>query len=68
VIVLGRKTLFNTMGTPDIFKVGLFVVTLILLWKFKNLPEPLIVLASAVLGLICYPLLAHWIYRTGGVP
>jgi chromate transporter len=59
VIVLGRKTLFNTMGTPDLFKVGLFAVTLVLRWRFKKLPEPLIVLAAAVLGLLCYPLMTH---------
>jgi chromate transporter len=60
VIVLGRKTLFNAQGMPDVFKIGLFAVSFVLLWKFKKLPEPLIVLAAAVLGLLCYPLIAHW--------
>jgi chromate transporter len=59
VIVLGRKTLLGPHGVPDFFKVGLFVVTVVLLWRFKKLPEPLIVAAAAVLGLICYPLLVH---------
>jgi chromate transporter len=28
----------------------------LLLWKFKKLPEPVIVLAAAILGLLIYPL------------
>lgn len=31
-------------------------VTLVLLWRFKKLPEPLLVLAAAVIGLGLYPL------------
>lgn len=51
VIVLGRKSLI------DIPTVLIAVVSLGLLWHFKKkLPEPLLVLAAAVLGLIIYPL------------
>jgi chromate transporter len=58
-IVLGRKTLLGPHGIPDFFKLALFAVTIILLWSFKKLPEPLVVAAAATLGLIFYPLLAH---------
>ncbi len=59
VIVLGRKTLLGSNGTPDFFKIGLFSITVVLLWRFKKLPEPLVVVAAALLGLICQPLLSQ---------
>ena len=48
VIVLGRRTI------TDIPTAVLAVLTLILLWKIKKIPEPLIVLGAAVIGLIVY--------------
>lgn len=51
VIVLGRRSLI------DIPTVLIAVVTLALLWKFKQkLPEPVIVAIAAVVGLVIYPL------------
>jgi chromate transporter len=51
VIVLGRKSLV------DIPTVVIALVSLGLLWQFKKkLPEPLLVLAAAVVGLLVYPL------------
>lgn len=51
VIVLGRKSLV------DLPTVLIALVSLGLLWHFKKkLPEPLLVLMAAVLGLIIYPL------------
>jgi chromate transporter len=38
---------------------GLAVATAALLWKFKKLPEPLIVLAAAVIGLLLHPLMTR---------
>ena len=35
------------------------VAAMVLLWKFKKLPEPVVVAAAAVLGLIVFPLLRH---------
>jgi chromate transporter len=58
VIVLGRRTIFGDSYTPDVFKVLLLVTTVGLLWKFKKVPEPAIVLGAALLGLIVYPLWA----------
>ncbi|MEA5464837.1 chromate transporter [Leptothoe sp. PORK10 BA2] len=51
VIVLGRRSLV------DIPTIAIAVITLILLLTFKKkLPEPLIVIVSAVIGLVIYPL------------
>ncbi|NJL36463.1 MAG: chromate transporter [Leptolyngbyaceae cyanobacterium RM2_2_4] len=51
VIVLGRRSLV------DIPTTAIAVITLVLLLVFKKkLPEPLIVIASAVIGLVIYPL------------
>lgn len=51
VIVLGRRSLV------DIPTIAIAIVTLMLLLIFKKkLPEPLIVLVSAVIGLVIYPL------------
>jgi chromate transporter len=58
VIVLGRQTLFERGWTPDWVKIGLCAVTLIILIYVKRIPEPLIILAAALAGLVLYPL-AH---------
>jgi chromate transporter len=55
VVVLGRRTLLHD-GTPDPLQLLLFAATLGLLWKFKKLPEPLIVVAAGLIGLVAYPL------------
>ncbi len=57
VIVLGRRTIFGDTWTPDIFKIAVMLVTLAILWSGKKIPEPLIVLAAALAGLVAYPLL-----------
>jgi chromate transporter len=57
VVVLGRRTVFENNWQLDWFKATLVVVTALLLWRFKKIPEPVLVLAAAVLGLIAYPLL-----------
>ena len=48
VIILGRRTI------TDIPTVLLALVTLLLLWRWKKIPEPLIVLGAAVIGLVVY--------------
>ncbi|MHB8628222.1 MAG: chromate transporter [Aggregatilineales bacterium] len=52
-VVLGRRSI------TDISTTLIFLVTLGLVWKVKKIPEPLIVLGAAVLGLIIYPLVQH---------
>ncbi|MBI3464888.1 MAG: chromate efflux transporter, partial [Planctomycetes bacterium] len=58
VVVLGRRTLFENGWWPEIPKVILLLATVALLWKFKKLPEPLIVMGAAIIGLIVYPLVS----------
>jgi chromate transporter len=57
VVVLGRRQLFTDGLTPDWYKLLLFAATVVLLWRFKKLPEPVIVLAAAAIGLVVYPML-----------
>lgn len=54
-VVLGRRTIFNSNWTPEIPKLILLVMTVVLLLRFKKLPEPFIVLGAAIIGLILYP-------------
>jgi chromate transporter len=56
VIVLGRRTLLTDGWSPDIGKLILFAVTLALLMRFKRLPEPVIVIGAALVGLVAFPL------------
>ena len=57
VVVLGRRTLFAGSWAPEAPKLIIFGATTLLLWRFKRLPEPLLVVAAALIGLIIYPLL-----------
>src|SRR5713101_1037518 len=51
VIVLGKRSI------TDIPTIAICLVTLLLLWKVKKLPEPVIVVLSAITGLVVYPML-----------
>jgi len=51
VIVLGKRSI------TDIATIAICLVTLLLLWKVKKLPEPVIVALAAVAGLILFPML-----------
>jgi len=51
VIVIAQRSI------TDAVTAALAIVTAALLWRFKKLPEPLIVLAAAGLGLLLYPLM-----------
>jgi chromate transporter len=53
VVVLGRRTII------DIPTILLALVTLILLWRWKKIPEPFIILGAAFIGLIVYSALHH---------
>lgn len=57
VIVLGRRTIFGDAWSPDVGKVALFAATLALLALGKRIPEPYIVLAAGLIGLLVHPLL-----------
>ena len=51
VIVLGQRSIVD--GATAL----LAVLTAAVLWRFKKLPEPLVVLVAAVVGLLVYPLM-----------
>lgn len=53
VIVLAKRSII------DLPTVLIALVTTILLWKFKNLHELVIIAAASLIGLIVYPLLYH---------
>lgn len=50
VIVLGKRSV------TDAPTIAILAITVLLLWKFKKLPEPLIVAAAAAAGLVLYPM------------
>ncbi|MBI1929087.1 chromate transporter, partial [Candidatus Poribacteria bacterium] len=51
VIVLGRRSLV------DLPTALIAVATYLVLWKTKKVPEPILIVLSAVLGLVLYPLI-----------
>jgi chromate transporter len=55
VVVLGRRTIFGPDLRLDWFKAALAVATVLVLLRFKKVPEPVIVFAAAIIGLIAYP-------------
>jgi chromate transporter len=50
VVVLGKRSI------TDIPTIAMLLITILLLWKVKKLPEPVIVAVAAVAGLVVYPL------------
>ncbi|WP_207003351.1 chromate transporter [Trinickia mobilis] len=50
VLVIAKRSLI------DIPTVAVAIVTVLLLWRFKKLQEPVIVVAAALFGLVVYPL------------
>jgi len=57
VVVLGRRTLFPEGSQLDWFKVGVMLTTLAVLTSGRRVPEPVLILLSAMIGLVAYPLL-----------
>ncbi len=53
VIVIGQRSV------SDWITATMAVVTAAILWRFKKIPEPIIVAAAAVIGLVVHPLLTH---------
>lgn len=51
VIVIAKRSII------DIPTVALAIATVLLLWRFKKLQEPVIVVAAALFGLVVYPLI-----------
>jgi chromate transporter len=53
VIVLAQRSI------SDWITAALALVTVAVLWRFKKIPEPVIVLVAAVIGLVVHPLMAR---------
>ncbi len=53
VVVLGRRTV------TDLPTLALALITLVVLWRWKKLPEPFIVMGAALIGLVVYAALHH---------
>jgi chromate transporter, chromate ion transporter (CHR) family len=53
VIVIGQRSI------TDWITAALALVTVAVLWRFKKVPEPAIVLVAAFIGLVVHPLLIH---------
>jgi chromate transporter len=49
VVVLGERSVI------DLTTAGLCAASLAILWRFKNVPDPVIVMAAGVVGLFIYP-------------
>jgi chromate transporter len=57
VIVLGKRTIFGDGWSPDFFKVAVMSATVGVLASGKKIPEPLLVVVAALVGLVAFPLL-----------
>jgi chromate transporter len=55
--ITGAAIVLAKRSIVDVPSAILACVTLLLLWKFKQLQEPIIVAGAAIVGLIAYPLL-----------
>ncbi|MBE7419508.1 MAG: chromate transporter [Ideonella sp.] len=51
VLVIGQRSITDGVTAT------LAVVTVVVLWRFRKIPEPLIVLAAAIIGLVVHPLM-----------
>lgn len=53
VVVIGQRSI------TDWITATIAIATAAILWRFKKLPEPIIVIVSAVIGLVVHPLVTH---------
>jgi chromate transporter len=53
VIVLGQRSI------SDWVTAAMTVFTVVVLWRFKKVPEPAIVLVAALVGVVAHPLMTH---------
>lgn len=53
VVVIGQRSI------TDWITAALALATAFVLWRFKKVPEPVIVVVAAVIGLVVHPLLTH---------
>lgn len=53
VIVLGKRSL------TDAYTVGIALLTALVLWRFKKVPEPIIILVAALVGILLRTVINH---------
>jgi chromate transporter len=53
--IAGAAVVIAQRSIVDLTSVGIALVTMGLIWKVKRLPEPVIVVAAALVGLLFYP-------------
>jgi chromate transporter len=54
VVIIAKRTIV------DVPTALIAVATIILLWRFRKLQEPVVIAAAAILGLVIHPLLSAW--------
>ena len=57
--ITGAVILIGQRSITDWVTAALALVTVAVLWRFKKIPEPVIVLVAALIGLVVHPLLIH---------
>jgi chromate transporter len=57
--ITGAVILIGQRSITDWVTAALALVTVAMLWNFKKIPEPVIVLVAALIGLVAHPLLIH---------
>jgi chromate transporter len=57
-VVAAAATVLGQRSIVDLPTAALFLSTAAVLWRFKKLPEPVVVLAAAFIGLVAYPFIA----------
>ena len=63
-VLVGTTYLVGKTAVGDPLTVGVAVASLIALFVWKRLPEPVVVLAGALIGLIAYPIIRpEWVLR-----
>jgi chromate transporter len=53
VIVIGQRSI------TDWVTAALALITVAVLWRFKKVPEPAVVVVAALIGLVVHPVLVH---------
>ena len=63
-VLVGTTYLVGKTAIGDALTLGVAAASLVALFVWKKLPEPVVVLAGAMIGLIAYPLLRpDWVLR-----
>ncbi len=57
--IAGSVVVIAQRSISDIPTALLAVGATVLLWKFKKIPEPVLVIGAALIGLVIYPLVSH---------